>query len=180
MSQDDTIPPAAGADAPQGAGAVPLVGEIPLAPHVASMIGRSRFFADFVDEDLATLTSYMQVYQAPAGATIIREGEVEDFMLLIIAGGVEILKNDRNGHAQVMTRVGPGLTLGEMSMIDGEPRFATCLAVEDTTYATLGRDSMARIILEQPAVGAKLLVKLVTVLSQRLRQTSSTLLRLME
>jgi hypothetical protein len=37
-----------------------------------------------------------------------------------------------------------------------------------------------RIILEEPSLGAKLLIKLVTLLSQRLRQTSSTLLRYME
>lgn len=151
-----------------------------LATHVAEMIGRSRFFADFGDKDLEILTSFMQVFSASAGATIIREGEIEDYMLLIIAGRVEILKTDQLGHPQVMTRVGPGLTLGEMSMIDGEPRFATCMALEATTFATLDRDSMARIILEQPDLGAKLLVKLVTVLSQRLRQTSSTLLRFME
>jgi hypothetical protein len=39
---------------------------------------------------------------------------------------------------------------------------------------------MVRIILEEPSLGAKLLIKLVTLLSQRLRQTSSTLLQYME
>jgi hypothetical protein len=39
---------------------------------------------------------------------------------------------------------------------------------------------MVRIILEEPSLGAKLLIKLVTLLSQRLRQTSSTLLHYME
>ena len=61
-----------------------------------------------------------------------------------------------------------------------EPRFATCIAVEPTTFAVLSREAMVRIILEEPALGAKLLIKLVTLLSQRLRQTSSTLLHYME
>jgi CRP-like cAMP-binding protein len=78
-----------------------------------------------------------------------------------------------------MATAGPGMTLGEMSMIDGEPRFATCLAIEPTTIAVLTRDEMARIIIERPAIGSKILINLVTLLSQRLRRTSSKLLALL-
>ena len=68
--------------------------------------------------------------------------------------------------------IGPGDTLGEMSMIDGEPRFATCVAVEPSLIAVLSRDALAIIILEQPMLGAKILMQLSVMLSQRLRQTS--------
>jgi len=37
---------------------------------------------------------------------------------------------------------------------------------------------MARIIVERPQIGSKILINLVTLLSQRLRRTSSTLLAL--
>ena len=79
-----------------------------------------------------------------------------------------------------MTSVGPGATLGEMSMIDGEPRFATCIAIDTTTIAVFGRNSMVKIIMEEPALGAKILIKLVTLLSQRLRETSVSLLQHLE
>jgi CRP-like cAMP-binding protein len=85
-----------------------------------------------------------------------------------------------SGEQQHMTTVGPGMTLGEMSMIDGEPRFATCLASRITVFAVLGRDNMAKIILDHPSLGSKILVKLVTMLSLRLRQTSAKLLQYME
>jgi CRP-like cAMP-binding protein len=136
-----------------------------LTEQIYDMIGHSRFFDDFSRQDVQELAGFMQVYRAEPGNMMIREGDVDDYMLLIIQG---------------MTSVGPGMTLGEMSMIDGEPRFATCIAVEPTTFAVLSRDDMVRIILEQPSLGAKLLIKLVTLLSQRLRQTSSTLLHYME
>ena len=71
-------------------------------------------------------------------------------------------------------------TLGEMSMIDGEPRFATCVAAERCMIAVLTRESLARIILEQPILGAKILMELVLMLSQRLRQTSSKLVGYMD
>ena len=148
--------------------------------QIFQMIGHSKFFSDFTREDVERLASSMQVYRADAGEMIIREGEVDDYLILIVEGRVEIAKSDSQGERRPMTVVGPGATLGEMSMIDGEPRFATCVALEPTTFAVLSRDSMVRIIIEEPGLGSKMLIKLVTLLSQRLRVTSSNLLHYLE
>lgn len=151
-----------------------------LAQQIFDMIGHSKFFADFTREDVQKLTGFMQIYRAEQTQSLIREGDVDDYMLLIIQGQVEIVKTDSQGNLQPMTTVGAGATLGEMSMIDGEARFASCVALEPTTFAVLSRDSMVQIILEEPGLGAKVLVKLVTLLSHRLRQTSANLLQYME
>ena len=81
---------------------------------------------------------------------------------------------------KLIATVDAGKTLGEMSMIDGEPRFATCVAAEPCVIAVLSRENLARIILEQPILGAKILMELVLMLSQRLRQTSVKLVSLMD
>jgi len=148
--------------------------------RIFEMIGHSKFFSDFTREEIERLAVFMQIYRAEVGQTIIQEGDVDDNLLLIVEGRVEITKTDSHGDRRPMTVVGPGATLGEMSMIDGEPRFATCIAVEETTFAVLSRDSMVRIIIEEPALGSKILIKLVTLLSQRLRATSSNLLQYLE
>jgi CRP/FNR family transcriptional regulator, cyclic AMP receptor protein len=147
--------------------------------EIFGLVGRSIFFAEFSREDVSALAGYMDIYRARLGETIIRENDGGDFMLLIIEGAVDIFKRATSGE-QHMTNVGPGMTLGEMSMIDGEPRFATCVATEPTVFAVLHRDNMAKIILDQPALGSKILVKLVSMLSARLRQTSARLLQFME
>jgi len=151
-----------------------------LAEEVFGLVGQSQFFAEFSRDDIAILARYMDVYRAQPGQMIIREGDGGDFMLLIIEGEVDIVKKGIRGEQQHMTSVGPGMTLGEMSMIDGEPRFATCLATRSTVFAVLTRDNMAKIILDYPSLGSKILVKLVTMLSLRLRQTSAKLLHFME
>jgi CRP-like cAMP-binding protein len=120
------------------------------------------------------------VYRAAPGAEIIREGEGGDFMLMVLEGRIEVLKRDRWNTPQVLASVDAGRTLGEMSMIDGEPRFATCIAAETTLIAVLDRESLARIIVEQPLLGAKILMELVLMLSQRLRATSGRLLGLLD
>jgi CRP/FNR family transcriptional regulator, cyclic AMP receptor protein len=150
------------------------------AGQIFDLVGHSHFFAEFERDDIDLLAGYMHVYSAQSGQAIIREGDEGDFMLLIISGAVDIFKNSAQSERQLMTTVGPGMTLGEMSMIDGEPRFATCIATDTTVFAVLTRDAMANIILEKPSLGSKLLIKLVTMLSQRLRQTSARLLQYME
>ncbi len=151
-----------------------------LTEEIFSLVGKSPFFAESSREEIAVLAGYMDVYRAQAGETIIHEGGPGDYMLLVIEGDVDILKKGYREEQQHMTSVGPGMTLGEMSMIDGEPRFATCVATQPTLFTVLTRDNMAKIILDHPSLGSKILVKLVTMLSLRLRQTSAKLLQYME
>jgi len=150
------------------------------AGQIFDLVGHSSFFAEFEREDIELLARYMRVHRAQAGQAIIREGDDGDFMLLIVSGTVEIFKKNADGEQQLMTSVGPGMTLGEMSMIDGEPRFATCIATDTSVFAVLTRDAMAKIILERPSLGTKILIVLVTMLTHRLRQTSARLLQYME
>ncbi len=151
-----------------------------IANEIFSLVGKSQFFTEFSKEDISTLAGYMEVFRAQPGEIIIRESDEGDFMVLIVDGEIDILKKNHRAEQQHMTSAGPGMTLGEMSMIDGEPRFATCMASQPTTFALLTRDNMAKIILDHPSLGSKILVKMVTMLSLRLRQTSGRLLRMME
>ena len=143
-------------------------------------VGGSQFFAELSREDIDTFAGYMGVYRAQTGDIVIREDDPGDFMLLIVEGAMDILKKGAHGEPQHVTSVGPGMTLGEMSMIDGEPRFATCVATTTTVFAVVTRDVMARIMLDHPALGTKILVKLVAMLSLRLRQTSVRLLHFLD
>lgn len=147
------------------------------AEQIFSLIPRSQFFAEFNRADIAELAGYMRVYRAQPGQTIIREGDIGDYMLLLISGEVDVCKKNLVGEKQHLASVTPGTTLGEMSMIDGAPRFASCVALKETTFGVLSRANMGKIILENPALGAKILIRLVTMLSQRLRHTSSMLLQ---
>jgi CRP-like cAMP-binding protein len=148
--------------------------------QIHALIPRCDLLENFSTAEVRLLAHFMDVYQAPAGAEIIREGEGGDFMLMLIEGKVEVLKRDRWSVPQLMAVIDPGKTLGEMSMIDGEARFATCVAAEPTLVAVLDRENLARIIVEQPMLGAKILMQLVLMLSQRLRSTSGRLLQLMD
>ena len=150
------------------------------ATQIHGMISYSPLFENFNLAEIRLLSHFMQAYRAEPGIEIIREGEPGDFMMLLIEGRIEVFKQDRWNAPRLIALIEPGKTVGEMSMIDGEPRFATCVAAERCMIAVLSRESLARIILEQPILGAKILMELVLTLSQSLRQTSSKLVSYMD
>jgi CRP/FNR family transcriptional regulator, cyclic AMP receptor protein len=158
----------------------PLGDATQFAGKIHGLITFSPLFENFNVAEIHLLSQFMLVYRAGAGAEIIREGEAGDFMILLIEGRIEVFKQDRWNAPRLIAVVAPGQSLGEMSMIDGEPRFASCIAAEPCMFAALTRESLARIILEQPVLGAKILMELVLMLSQRLRQTSSRLIAYMD
>lgn len=150
------------------------------ASQIHALIPRCPLLENFSPAEVRLLAHFMEMYRAGIGVEIIREGEPGDFMLMVLEGKVEVSKRDRESTPQLVTTVDAGKILGEMSMIDGEARFATCVAIEPALFAVLDRENLARIIVEQPMLGAKILMELVLILSQRLRTTSERLLGLLD
>src|SRR5947208_2329793 len=120
------------------------------ASQIHALIPKCTLLENFSPGEVRLLAQFMEVYRAEPGMEIINEGEGGDFMMMVIEGHVDVNKRDRWNTPQPIAQVEPGRTLGEMSMIDGEPRFATCVAAEPTLIAVLDRENLARIIVEQP------------------------------
>jgi CRP/FNR family transcriptional regulator, cyclic AMP receptor protein len=150
------------------------------AGQIQALIPKCTLLENFSLGEVRLLAHFMHVYRAEPEVEVIREGDGGDFMLMVVEGKVEVHKRDRWNTPQLLAVVEAGRTLGEMSMIDGEARFATCIAIEPSVIAVLDRESLARIIVEQPLLGAKILMELVLMLSQRLRVTSQRLLGLLD
>jgi CRP/FNR family transcriptional regulator, cyclic AMP receptor protein len=136
-------------------------------------------------EDLNTteanaLGALMPRVHAKPGQTLIREGEVGDWMLIILSGTVDVTKQTEGGTPSRLAVVKQGAALGEMSMLDAAPRYASCTAIEAVEAAVLTRAGIAELIQSHPTAGAKVLVKLTQLLAQRLRNTSNQLVKLLQ
>jgi CRP/FNR family cyclic AMP-dependent transcriptional regulator len=150
------------------------------AVEIHRLIERAPIIEDFTLSEVTELGEYMPVYEATKGTCIIGEGEKGDFMLIVITGSIDVEKRDRTGQGSRIAVVHQGHALGEMSMLDGEPRFASCIAVETTRFAVLTRENLVQLIQTKPRLGAKILMKLVHMLAQRLRNTSAHLVDFLE
>lgn len=153
---------------------------IPLVGLMREIIERITLFEDFEPHELEQLARYMTCCRTDEGTEIIREGEIGDYMLLILVGSVEIVKLDARGLPARIAVAGPGKTLGEMSLIDGEPRFASCVALTEVQFAVLDRAAFSRLIAEEARVGVKLMVELLMLVNQRLRNVTAQLMECRE
>jgi len=150
------------------------------AVEIHRLIEHTPVLEDFTLSEITQFGDYMPVYEADAGTCIIGEGEVGDFMVIIITGSMDVTRRDRIGNASRIAVVEAGHALGEMSMLDGEPRFASCTTLEPTKFAVLTRENLVDVVHTKPMLGAKILMNLVHQLSQRLRNTSAKLVTYMD
>jgi len=99
-----------------------------------------------------------------------------DFLIIILTGQVEVIKEADDTQKKLVTRVGPGSFLGEMSLIDGQRRFASCITMQPTDFAVLTRQKLNTILADHPQLGAKLLLVLLQLMTTRLRDATTRML----
>jgi len=143
--------------------------------ELCNMIAGTHMFRDFDWHDIESLADYMQAYEASKGLTLFKEGDSGNYMCLIIRGKVNVCKKDQNDKTKIVASIGTGKTLGEMAIIDGEPRSASAITLETTILALLTKDNFQRIVNEKPGLATRILLQISRLLSQRLRCTSGLL-----
>jgi CRP/FNR family transcriptional regulator, cyclic AMP receptor protein len=135
---------------------------------------------DLSEAEANALGAMMPKVRAQAGQVLIREGDVGNWMLLLLQGTADVCKATDTGELSRLAVIKFGAAVGEMSMLDNSPRFATVTAIEDVVAGVISRATMARLIREHPAIGAKLLVKLTQLLARRLRNTSNQVVKMVQ
>ncbi len=144
------------------------------------LLHNAALLEDFTTGEMDALGSAMPMLRAAPGQVLINEGEVGEWMLLLLSGTVDVTKRTPTGEVSRLAVIREGAAIGEMSMLDGEPRYATCTAIDAVEAGVLTRSAIALLIREHPGVGAKLLVKLTQLLAQRLRNTSNQLVKMVQ
>lgn len=129
-------------------------------------------------EEAREVVRYMQPQRIARGTVFIREGDEvnTDFMALILEGEVlvESIVVSRSDPMTV-TVLGPGSMHGEMGLLDGLPRSATCTAASDLSCAVLTRQALLALMDEQPRLGSKLIMAIAMRIGDRLRDNTSKL-----
>ena len=147
---------------------------------IASMLENAHMLKDLDWPQIEALANYVQLYRAAPKTVLFHEGDRGDFMCILLEGKLEIHKEDNQRVEKTVSTVLPGRSLGEMTIVDGEPRSATAIVVQTSMLAVLTQQNFKRIMEEKPALSAKLLLEIARLLSQRLRLTSGILVDYLE
>jgi CRP/FNR family cyclic AMP-dependent transcriptional regulator len=152
------------------------------ARRAAELLRSSNALIQLSEEEALTVVGYMQMRRCAEGEAIIRQGDSggsgdDGFMALVVEGEVTVeTLNVSRVDPQTVNVLGPGHLMGEMSLMDGAARSATCTASTEVRCAVLNRNALEALIAEEPATAAKLLSGVALRLSRRLRDADSKLL----
>jgi len=142
----------------------------------AELIDATRWSVEFSFDQLKKLVRYMSVYEVAQETVLFCEGEKSAYMVLIIKGRVDVVKFDSERIPKKITTLGPGKTIGEMSIIDGEPRSASAVTGSDSTLFVMTAAQFNGLNEALPGIGISLALKIAKQMSQYLRQTSGRLI----
>ncbi len=105
------------------------------------------------------------------GQVIFREGELSDAAYLIVSGSVQIVKGHGGASPKTIAVVGAGEYIGEMGVIDDQPRSATAVAEDNAVCKPVTPEEFMDLILKHPGEA----IDLLKILFERLRTTSNKL-----
>ncbi|WHZ09843.1 MAG: hypothetical protein OJF60_000282 [Burkholderiaceae bacterium] len=141
------------------------------------LIGPAALMQLSLDE-ARIIVSHMQPRRIARGTTVIREGDADktDFMLLILDGEVtvETIVVSRS-EPITLTVLGPGRLIGEMGLLDGEARSASCTTSTDVRGAILTREALGQLLGDDPRTAAKLMMAISMRIAERLRECTEKL-----
>src|SRR5471030_1709099 len=121
-------------------------------------------------DDRELLSSYGEFFPGHPGNVIIEEGAVQTEVLVVISGKLEVRARQEDGTELTLAQVGPGETLGEISLFVPGPAAATVTAVEFSQLWRIADADLMEFMQENPGAGNVLLRTLASILAQRLRQ----------
>jgi signal transduction histidine kinase len=98
-------------------------------------------FSGLGDDALARLTNDLTECSLPRGTALFEEGDPGDTAYVVTSGELEILK--ASGEQSVRIAIsGPGVVVGEMSLLTGEPRSASARALVDVELVSIPKATL--------------------------------------
>jgi acyl-CoA reductase-like NAD-dependent aldehyde dehydrogenase len=127
-------------------------------------------------DELRTLDGYLEPVQFPTGAQIFEEGSAGDSCYIIDAGEVrlEVARPEVDTDG-VLGFLEPGTILGELSLLDRQPRSASAFSSSDVTARRLSAAAIDRLLTEHPRIGVQIFRALGRDAALKLRATTERL-----
>src|SRR5438046_5886360 len=101
------------------------------------------------DPFVRELASLGRVRTYPKNTVFITEGDSSDSVFVVLSGKVKVFISDTEGHEMILDTQGPGEYVGEMAL-DGNPRSASVMTLESSTFSVVARDPIREAIRNNP------------------------------
>jgi CRP/FNR family transcriptional regulator/CRP/FNR family cyclic AMP-dependent transcriptional regulator len=134
---------------------------------LATFFAEGTLFNNLSKEELTQLAQIARERRFDRGQVIFYEGDLGGSLYIIVTGSVKIVIMADDGREHILGLLHQGDFFGEVSLIDGEPRSATAIALDNVSVVMISRDDFIRLLRENPEMSLKIMVTL----CERLRKT---------
>ncbi|HET7564991.1 MAG TPA: Crp/Fnr family transcriptional regulator [Gemmatimonadaceae bacterium] len=134
--------------------------------QTADFLSTVPLFSGLGQVELLRFAEITRERSYPKGSVILFEDDPGDSLFIVRQGRVKVVLIGEDGREVILGMLGVGEHFGELSLIDGAPRSAHVIAMQDSQLIVLLREDFRRRVNESPAVAWALLESL----SRRLRR----------
>jgi CRP/FNR family transcriptional regulator, cyclic AMP receptor protein len=127
---------------------------------IAQILRRAEILGEIDDAGRAAIAARVLPVRVSSGSWVIRQGEPAEALYVVSTGQVRVVATLPDGQEVTFATVGPGGMVGEMGLLDGEPRSAGVLAVVDSILLALQRPDFLRLLTQHPDLSMALMRKL--------------------
>ena len=137
----------------------------------AEVLADVPFFALLDDGERAALAERLDTVTAPAGTVLFHLGDPGGRLFVVRSGIVELFFKNDTGEKIVLEVASVGDFFGEISLLDGGPRTASAMVVEDLDALVLDRSDLDEFLRLRPAAAMDFLAAS----GRRLRESANLL-----
>jgi CRP/FNR family cyclic AMP-dependent transcriptional regulator len=117
----------------------------------ASILSTIDVLSGATARELHEICGLMTEVRLTAGRVLCRQGEQAREVFLLVDGQVGICRDDK-----VISLIGSGGIIGEMALLEQQPRTATATALTDVTALVMSTSEFWRLVGDHPVVAANL------------------------
>jgi CRP/FNR family transcriptional regulator, cyclic AMP receptor protein len=130
-------------------------------------------------DDLARLAALGRVREVPAGERLRRTGEPGGDLIVLLAGSVEVVREDAGGDRRLV-ELGAGALLGEIGLLCGRPASATLRTCAPSRLFELPRQAFEELVEREDPAAMRLTLALARVVADRLARMNDRAFELCE
>jgi len=127
-----------------------------------------ELFQHLSDEQLALLAEHSREVQFRKNAILMTEGDTGESMYVILSGMVKVFVSDEEGKELVLYEQGAGAVIGDIALLDDEPRSASVSTLDKTSALMIGKSSFIKCLAQSPEMS----LGIIRSLTQRLRDAT--------
>lgn len=146
-----------------------------LIDEIRDMLLDCGLFNTLHASEVLSAAGYFSIAKYEPDAAICSEGDAGTFMCIIHFGAVSVRKTNSSGEIVEIAKLRKGRAFGEMAVLDGERRSASCIAVSDCTLLVLSKESLEKMLSEAPKSAANVIRAIAVAMSKRLRMVDGQL-----